>query len=77
LKASSLIWVRLNSVQVIRAARPTVARQFIAAKVGYTGKLKSLDDLEPHVLETLNHLFAHTSNDQLETQFLEHLKGKS
>jgi hypothetical protein len=77
LKPSSLIWVRLNSVQVIRAARPNVARAFIAAQVGHPGKLKSLDDLEPHVLETLNHHFAHTSNDQLETQFLKHLKGKS
>ena len=53
MKASSLAWVRLNSVPVIRAARPTVARAFVAAQVVHTGKLKSLDDLEGLFLEYL------------------------
>jgi hypothetical protein len=52
-----------------------MARQFIAVMVGHPGKLKSLDDLEPHVLDTVNHLFAHSSNEQLEARFLEFLKG--
>jgi hypothetical protein len=75
LKPSSLIWVRLNSVPVIRAVKPAVARAFIAGMVGHPGKLKSLDDLEPHALDTVNHLFAHSSNEQLEARFLEFLKG--
>jgi hypothetical protein len=49
-KASSLAWVRLNSVPVIRAARPGIVRQFVAAQVVHTGKLKSLDDLEPNII---------------------------
>jgi hypothetical protein len=43
-KPSSLVWVRLNSCPVIRAARPTITRKFIAGVVGRTGKLKSLDN---------------------------------
>jgi hypothetical protein len=75
MKPSSLAWVRLNSVAVIAAARPTIARKFIAEMIGRTGKLKSLDDLEPHVLDTLNHTLSKISNDQLEIKFLEFLKG--
>ena len=75
LKPSSLAWVRLNSVPVIRAARPAKARAFVAAILEHPGKLKSLDNLEPHVLDTLNHTLSKTSNDQLEHRFLEFLKG--
>jgi hypothetical protein len=74
-KASSLAWVRLNSVPVIRAARPTVARAFVAAQVVHTGKLKSLDDLaEPHITN-LNARMSKLSNSDLEQLFLEYLKG--
>jgi hypothetical protein len=75
LKPSSLAWVRLNSVAVIRAARPGVVRAFVAAKVGFQKKLKSLDDLEPSILDSLNHTLSKTANAQLEAQFLEFLKG--
>ena len=75
LKPSALAWVRLNSNPIIRAVRPQKARAFIAGLIGHTGKLKSLDDLTPAQLDTLNHYLAHISNDQLEQKFLEHLKG--
>ena len=76
LKASSLAWVRLNSVPVIRSARPTVARAFVAAQVGFQKKLKSLDDLEPNSITELNARLVKLSNDTLEHLFLEFLKGK-
>ena len=76
MKPSSLAWVRLNSVPVIAAARPAIVRRFVAAQVGHTGNLKSLDDLESNVLHNLNQQFTTQSNEQLETQFLEFLKGK-
>ena len=75
LKSSSLAWVRLNSVPVIRSARPNVARAFVAHLVGLEHRLKSLDDLENTVLHELNHNFSQQSNDQLEEQFLEFVKG--
>ena len=75
MKASSLAWVRLNSVPVIRATKSQKARAFVAGLVGYSGKLKSLDGLTAAQLKTLNHHLSHTSNNQLEAQFLEHLKG--
>ena len=75
MKASSLAWVRLNSVPVIRAARPTVTRKFIAAMLEHPGKLKSLDDLDQAQVTELNARLAKTSNDTLEQMFLEHLKG--
>ena len=75
LKPSSLAWARLNSSPIIRATKPQKARAFIAGLVGHTGKLKSLDDLTPAQLTTLNNTFAHISNDQLEAQFLGFLKG--
>jgi hypothetical protein len=77
MKPSSLAWCRLNSVAVIRSARPTVARAFVASQVGFQKKLKSLDQIEPTVLRDLNQRFAKLSNDQLETNFLEFLKGES
>jgi hypothetical protein len=46
LKPSSLAWVRLRSVAVIAAAKPTVARKFIANLVGRSDKLKSLEYLK-------------------------------
>ena len=75
LKPSSLVWVRLNSVPVIRAARANVTRAFVAALIVHTGKLKSLDALEPDQLAKLNSTLAQTSNESLEHLFLEHLKG--
>ena len=77
LKPSALVWCRLNSVLVIRAARPRIVRQFVAATVVHTGKLKSLDDLEPNIITELNARLAKLSNDTLEQLFLEYLKGKS
>jgi hypothetical protein len=77
LKPSSLTWCRLNSVAVIRSARPNVARAFVAHQVGHENKIKSLDDLESSVLADLNQRFAKLSNDQLEAQFLEFLKGSA
>jgi hypothetical protein len=74
-KASSLAWVRLNSVPVIRAARPGIVRQFVAAQVVHTGKLKSLDDLEPNIITDLNARLAKLSNSDLGGLFLEYLKG--
>jgi tRNA uridine 5-carbamoylmethylation protein Kti12 len=74
-KPSALAWVRLNSVPVIRAARPTVARAFVAAQVGFQKKLKSLDDLEPNIITDLNARMSKLSNDTLEQLFLEYLKG--
>jgi hypothetical protein len=76
LKPSSLAWVRLNSVPVIRAARPGIVRQFVAAQVQHTGKLKSLDNLEPSIITDLNARMSTLSNSDLEQLFLEHLKGK-
>ncbi len=75
MKPAALVWCRLNSSPIIRAVKPAVARAFIAATLERPGKLKSLDDLDPHVLDTVNHLFAHCSNEQLEARFLEFLKG--
>ena len=75
LKPSSLAWVRLNSVPVIRAARANVTRAFVAALIVHTGKLKSLDSLEPDQLAKLNSTLAQLSNESLEGLFLEHLKG--
>jgi hypothetical protein len=76
LKASSLVWVRLNSCPVIRAARPTITRAFVAALVVCPTKLKSLDNLTLEQLTHLNQWLAKHSNDQLEQLFLEYLKGK-
>jgi HD-like signal output (HDOD) protein len=76
LKPSSLAWVRLNSSPLIRAVRPAVARAFVAAILERTGKLQSLDDLEPDMLDRLNHALSKQSNDALETQFLEFVKGR-
>ena len=67
MKPSSLAWVRLNSVPVIRAARANVTRAFVAALIVHTGKLKSLDSLEPDQLAKLNSTLAQTSNESLET----------
>ena len=75
LKPSSLAWVRLNSVPVIRAARPNVTRAFVAALIVHTGKLKSLDELECTQLANLNSALAQLSNENLEGLFLEYLKG--
>ena len=75
LKPSSLAWVRLNSVPVIRAARANVTRAFVAALIVHTGKLKSLDELECTELAKLNSAFAQLSNESLEGLFLEYLKG--
>ncbi len=74
-KPSSLAWVRLNSVSVIRAARLPVARAFVGNLVGLERKLKSLDDLEPDIITDLNARLAKLSNETLEHLFLEHLKG--
>jgi hypothetical protein len=76
LKPSSLVWVRLNSVPVIAAAKPTVARKFIAHLVGHTGKVRSLDDLEPNIITALNARLAKLSNDALEQMFLEFLRHR-
>jgi hypothetical protein len=54
-----------------------VARAFVGSQVGHAGKLKSLDNLEPAVLDGLNHTLSKQSNDQLEAQFLEFVKGKT
>ena len=75
MKPASLAWVRLNSSPIIRAVKPQKARAFIAGLVGHIGKLKSLDDLTPAQLDTLNHWLAHISNESLEGLFLEFLKG--
>jgi hypothetical protein len=75
LKPSSLAWARLNSVPVIRAARAPIVRKFVAHQVQHAGKLKSLDDLENIVLNELNRKLATQSNDLLEREFLEFLKG--
>ena len=77
LKPSSLAWVRLNCVPVIRAARANVTRGFVAGMVGHAGKLKSLDSLEPDQIAKLNSTLAQLSNETLEGLFLEYLKGKS
>jgi hypothetical protein len=76
LKPSSLAWVRLRSVPVIAAARPTIARAFVAAQVVHTGKLKSLDDLAPNIVTELNARLAKLSNDTLEQLFLEFVRAK-
>ena len=73
MKPSSLAWVRLNSVPVIRAARANVTRAFVAGMVDHAGKLKSLDELECTQLAILNSTLAKLSNDQLEARFLEFL----
>jgi hypothetical protein len=75
-KPSSIAWVRLNSVAVIRSARPTVIRAFVAAQVAHSGKLKSLDDLEPNIITALNARLAKLSNDALERTFLEFLRHR-
>ena len=75
MKTSSLAWVRLNSVPVIRAARANVTRGFVATLIVHTGKLKSLDSLEPDQLAKLNSTLSQLSNESLEHLFLEHLKG--
>ena len=75
LKPSSLVWVRLNSVPVIRAARANVTRGFVATLIVHTGKLKSLDELECTQLANLNATLAQLSNESLEGLFLEYLKG--
>ena len=75
MKPSALAWVRLNSVPVIRAARPGIVRQFVATTVVHTGKLKSLDDLEPNIITDLNARMSKLSNSDLEGLFLEYLKG--
>lgn len=67
--------MRLNSIPVIRAARAPIVRGFVAHQVGHAGRLKSLDDLENTVLNELNRKLATQSNDTLEMQFLEFLKG--
>ncbi len=76
MKPSSLAWVRLNSIPVIRAAKQTTARQFAASLIGHTGKLKSLDDLTPDQLKALNQYLSNHSNDVLENAYLEYIKGK-
>jgi hypothetical protein len=74
-KPSALAWVRLNSVPVIRAARPGIVRQFVGSQVGHGGKLKSIDDLEPNIITDLNARMSKLSNSDLEGLFLEYLKG--
>jgi hypothetical protein len=76
MKASSLAWCRLNSVPVIRAARSSITRQFIAQRVQFAGRLKSLDDLELSVLHELNQSLSRESNDKIEIEFLDFLRGK-
>lgn len=75
MKPSASVWMRLNSSPLLRAIKPNVARRFVAHLAGHSGKLKSLDHLEPHVLGFLNHRLSHQSNDALEREFLEYLKG--
>ncbi len=77
MKASSLAWVRLNSIPVIRAAKQTTTRLFVAYLIGHTGKLKSLDDLTPDQLKALNQYLSNYSNDVLEHSYLEYIKGKA
>ena len=67
--------MRLKTVPVIRAARPTVARAFVAHLIESDRKLKSLDDLESDALRELNRQLAKLSNEDLEHRFLEVLKG--
>ena len=77
LKPSSLAWARLNSVPVIRAARATVTRAFVAHQVGHRGRLHSLDDLTPERLAWLNENLARHSNGHLERAFIDYLKDRS
>jgi hypothetical protein len=54
-----------------RRCRPGIVRQFVAAQVVHTGKLKSLDDLEPNIITDLNARMSKQSNSDLEARFLE------
>ncbi len=67
--------MRLRSSPLLAVVQPQTLRLWLATKAGCTGKPKSLNDLEPEQLQTLQKWLEVTSNESLEAQFHAFLKG--